>query len=76
MGGACEGWSDAGLRTRRRSGQQGGMPAIVDHPDLVHQLVAASGDPVANQPERRHVAEYLTGRSVRTSAYATAPAGR
>jgi hypothetical protein len=40
------------------------MPAIVDHPDLVHQIVAASGDLVANEPERRHVAAYLTGRSV------------
>jgi hypothetical protein len=40
------------------------VPAIVDHPDLVHQIVAASGDLVANQPERRHVAAYLTGLSV------------
>lgn len=37
------------------------MPAIVDYPDLVHQLLAQYGDLFANEPERRHFAEYLTG---------------
>lgn len=37
------------------------MPAIIDHPDLVYQLVAEYGDLFANEPERRHFAEYLTG---------------
>ena len=37
------------------------MPAIVDFPELVHQQVAQYGDLFANEPERRHFAEYLTG---------------
>jgi hypothetical protein len=37
------------------------MPAIVDYPHLVHQLLAQYGDLFSNEPERRHFAEYLTG---------------
>jgi SRSO17 transposase len=37
------------------------MPAIVDYPELVHHLLAQYGDLFANEPERRHFAEYLTG---------------
>ena len=37
------------------------MPAIVDYPELVHQQLAQYGDLFANEPERRHFAEYLTG---------------
>lgn len=37
------------------------MPAIVDCPELVHQQLAQYGDLFANEPERRHFAEYLIG---------------
>jgi uncharacterized protein YndB with AHSA1/START domain len=37
------------------------MPAIVEYPDLVYQLLEQYGDLFANEPERRHFAEYLTG---------------
>jgi hypothetical protein len=37
------------------------MPAIVEYPSLVQKLVAQYGDLFANEPERRHFAEYLTG---------------
>ena len=37
------------------------MPAIVDYPELVHQQLAQYSDLFANEPERRHFAEYLTG---------------
>jgi hypothetical protein len=37
------------------------MPAIVEFPTLVQDLLAEYGDLFANAPERRHFAEYLTG---------------
>ncbi len=37
------------------------MPAIVEYSSLVQKLVAQYGDLFANEPERRHFAEYLTG---------------
>src|ERR671929_705046 len=39
----------------------GGMPAIVEFPTVVQDLLAQYGDLFANEPERRHFAEYLTG---------------
>jgi hypothetical protein len=37
------------------------MPAIVEFPTVVQELLADYGDLFANEPERRHFAEYLTG---------------
>jgi hypothetical protein len=37
------------------------MPAIVDFPTVVKDAVAEFGDLFANEPERVHFAEYLTG---------------
>jgi hypothetical protein len=37
------------------------MPAIVEFPTVVQELVEQYGDLFANEPERRHFAEYLTG---------------
>jgi hypothetical protein len=37
------------------------MPAIIRHPSIVEQAVEQFGDVFANSPERRHLAEYLTG---------------
>ena len=37
------------------------MPAIVAYPTVVAEALAAFGDLFANEPERRHFAEYLTG---------------
>ncbi len=37
------------------------MPAIVEFPTLVQDLLAEYSDLFANAPERRHFAEYLTG---------------
>jgi hypothetical protein len=37
------------------------MPAIVEFPTVVQDLLAEYGDLFANAPERRHFAEYLTG---------------
>jgi hypothetical protein len=37
------------------------MPAIVDYPLVVHQALDEFGDLFANEPQRRHFAEYLTG---------------
>jgi hypothetical protein len=37
------------------------MPAIVEFPTVVQDLLAAYGDLLANAPERRHFATYLTG---------------
>ncbi len=37
------------------------MPAIIEFPTVVQDLVAQYGDLFANEPERRHFAEYLTG---------------
>jgi DDE superfamily endonuclease len=37
------------------------MPAIIEFPTVVQELLAEYGDLFANAPERRHFAEYLTG---------------
>ena len=37
------------------------MPAIVEYPQVVCEAVAQFGDLFANQPQRDHFAEYLTG---------------
>ena len=40
------------------------MPTIVDFPTIVKDAVDICGDLFANEPERRHCAEYLTGLMV------------
>lgn len=37
------------------------MPAIVDYPTVVKEALEVFGSSFANEPERRHFAEYLTG---------------
>ena len=37
------------------------MPAIVEFPTVVHEALAQFGDLFANECQRRHFAEYLTG---------------
>src|SRR6184192_4015894 len=37
------------------------MPAIVEFPSVVQDLMTQYADLFANEPERRHFAEYLTG---------------
>lgn len=37
------------------------LPAIISHPTIVEQAVEQFGAVVANVPERRHFAAYLTG---------------
>jgi len=37
------------------------MPAIVDYPTVVKEALEEFGPSFANEPERRHFAEYLTG---------------
>ena len=37
------------------------MPGIVEFPQVVREAVETYGDLFANEPERRHFAEYLTG---------------
>lgn len=37
------------------------MPAIVEFPQIVQEAVQAFGHVFANEPQRRHFAEYLTG---------------
>jgi hypothetical protein len=37
------------------------MPAIVDYPHVVKEALAQFGDLFANEPQRRHFADYLTG---------------
>ncbi len=37
------------------------MPAMVEYPTVVQELLTQYGDLFANEPERRHFAEYLTG---------------
>jgi hypothetical protein len=52
------------------------MPTIVDFPTIVKDAVDIFGDLFANEPERRHFAEYLTGLMVakrRPSAVSMAP---
>jgi hypothetical protein len=40
------------------------MPTIVDFPTIVTDAVDVFGDLFANEPERRHFPEYLTGLMV------------
>ena len=37
------------------------MPGIIEFPTLVQDALAQYGDLFANEPQRRHFAEYLTG---------------
>src|SRR5664279_917877 len=37
------------------------MPGIVEYPQVVREALETYGDLFANEPERRHFAEYLTG---------------
>ena len=37
------------------------MPGIIEFPKLVHDALAQYGDLFANECQRRHLAEYLTG---------------
>ncbi len=37
------------------------MPAIIEFPTIVHQAIEQFGNVFANDPERRHFGEYLTG---------------
>jgi hypothetical protein len=37
------------------------MPGIVEFPQVVQEALQAYGHPFANEPQRRHFAEYLTG---------------
>ncbi len=43
------------------------MPAIIDFPTVVHDALDQFGDLFANEPQRRHFAEYLTGLMVAQS---------
>jgi DDE superfamily endonuclease len=40
------------------------MPAIIDFPTVVHDALDHFGDLLANEPQRHHFAEYLTGLMV------------
>lgn len=40
------------------------MPAIVEYPQVVADALSHFGDLFANEPQRRHLAEYLTGLMV------------
>jgi hypothetical protein len=61
------------------------MPAIVDYPQVVHEALKQFGPLFANEPQRQHLAEYLTGLFVaerkdvtasnREFAQATDPSG-
>jgi len=37
------------------------MPGIIEYPTVVEQALKEFGEEFANEPERRHFAEYLTG---------------
>jgi hypothetical protein len=37
------------------------MPGIIEYPTIVQQALAQFGSHFANEPERRHFTEYLTG---------------
>ena len=43
------------------------MPAIIDFPTVVHDALDHFGDLLANEPQRRHFAEYLTGLMIAQS---------
>lgn len=43
------------------------MPAIIDFPTVVHEALDHFGDLLANEPQRHHFAEYLTGLMVAQS---------
>ena len=48
-------------RTPKQVMEDRTMPAIVQFPTVVAEALAEFGDLFANEPERRHFAEYLTG---------------
>lgn len=37
------------------------MPALVDYPQVVREALQQFGEVLANEPQRQHFAEYLTG---------------
>src|SRR5437868_9133186 len=49
------------MRDCGRYSTGGSMPAIVEFPSVVQDLMVQYADLFANDPERRHFAEYLTG---------------
>ena len=51
-------------KSARLRGEAALMPTIVDFPTIVKDAVDIFGDLFANEPERRHFAEYLTGLMV------------
>src|SRR3954447_26418938 len=51
-------------KTTRWRGEAALMPTIVDFPTIVKDAMDVCGDLVANEPERRHFAEDLTGLMV------------
>ena len=51
-------------KSTRLQGEAALMPTMVDFPPIVKDAVDVLGDLLANEPERRHVAEYLTGLMV------------
>jgi DDE superfamily endonuclease len=48
-------------RTPKQVMEDRTMPAIVEFPTVVAEALTEFGDQFANEPERRHFAEYLTG---------------
>lgn len=50
--------------THLRITEDPAMPAIVEFPTIVQEAVEQFGPLFANEPERRHLAEYLTGLMV------------
>src|SRR3982751_3428281 len=48
------------------------MPAIVEYPQVVREALQQFGDLFANEPQRRHFAEYLTGLFVAARKNVTA----
>src|SRR5262249_31521398 len=48
-------------KSARLRGEAALMPTIVDFPTIVKDAIDIFGDLFANEPERRHFAEYLTG---------------
>src|SRR5438067_155913 len=51
-------------RTHLRIREDPVMPAIVEFPTIVQEAVKQFGPLLANEPERTHLAEYLTGLMV------------
>src|SRR3990172_9224984 len=51
-------------RGERSKREEIAMPAIVDYPTVVKEVLDVFAPQFANEPERRHFAEYLTGRMI------------